>query len=83
MLTTRVALRSLTKTEPCRRAPLAKIAILVYKAEPTTAPAKAPPKTSLFGERGLSRCYPTKGTSPDAPTTLPRTVALSPVDQDH
>ena len=80
---TRARLHALTKIELSYRAPEAGLAVLVYKARPPAALAKALPKASLFGERRPSRRYKTKETSPSVPTTLPWTVALSPVDQDH
>ena len=76
-------LRLLTKTEQGYRTPLLKVSSSVYKAQPAAAPAKAPPKTFLFGERGPGQHYPTKRTSPGAPTALPRTTATSSADQDH
>ena len=72
MRVTHVKTCQLTKArQPCRGTEEGHT-LLVYKARPTAAPAKAPPRTYLFGERRPSRRYPTKGTSPDAPTTLPR-----------
>ena len=50
-----------------RRKPLAKVTLFVYKVQPAAAPTKAPPKTSLFSERGPRRHNPTKEMSLDAP----------------
>ena len=69
---TRALLRALTKTEQRYRTPLPKVSLFVYKVQPATAPAKEPPKTFLFGERGPGRRNPTKETSSGAPTVLPR-----------
>ena len=80
---TRARLRALTKTDLCCRAPEAGHAVLMYKARPAAALAKAPPKASLFGETRPSRRYKTKETSPGVPTPLSWMVALSPVYQDH
>ena len=71
------------KTDLCCRALEAGLAVLVYKVRPAAALTKAPPKAFHFGERRLGRCYKTKETSPSVPTTLPWTVTLPPVDQDH
>ena len=83
MPVTRANLRVLTKIEPCCRAPLVGVAIPVYKARVVVASAKVPPKSLLFRARRPSRRYKTVETSPEAPTALPWTVALSPVDRDH
>ena len=80
---TRAHLRALTKTELSYRAPETGLAVLMYKARPPAALAKAPPKASLFGERRPSRRYKMKETSPGVPTPLSWMVALPPVDQDH
>ena len=62
----------LTKArQPCRETEEGHT-LLVYKARPTAASAKEPPKTCLFGERRPGRHYPTKETSSGAPTVLPR-----------
>ena len=74
---------ALTKTRQHCRVPLAKVSLLVYKARPTAAPTKAPPKTSLFGERGPGRHNPTKETSFAAPRRRQDCGAVSLVDQDH
>ena len=80
---TRAHLRALTKIQLSYGGPKTRLAVLVYKARPASALAKGPSKASLFGERRPSRCYKTKETSPSAPTMLPWTVTLPPMDQDH
>ena len=54
------------------RPPLPKVSLSMYKGLPTTASAKAPPKTFLFGERGLGRHNPMKETSAEGVTLLTR-----------
>ena len=58
-------------------------ALLVYKAKPIAAPAKATLETVLFGERRPGRHNPTKETSPDAPPCCQDDDAVPSVDQDH
>ena len=57
---TTAPLRVLTRTVQYRRTSSPKVSSFVYKAQPTTAPPKAPLKTFLFGERRPGRHNPMK-----------------------
>ena len=80
---TRASLRALTKTEHRYRTPLPKVSLFLYKAQPTTAPTKALPKTFLFGERGPGRRNPMKETSSKTSPYCQKGSIVPLVDQDH
>ena len=80
---TRASLRALMKTEQRHRTPLPKVSLFVYKVQSATAPTKAPPKTFLFGERGLGRRNPTKEASSRTSPYCQEGSILPSVDQGH